>query len=340
MASGEHLRQLFQSYMRREDHEFRSVALKIVAEERQKNHHSLADQLERILANGWPVGRELSAYAPEDLPRDKERSSLLVEVRTPRRFFEEMILSEENRQIIAGLLQEYRRGEVLKTHGLRPRTKLLFSGPPGCGKTMCAEVIASELGLPLLYTRFDAIISSYLGETAANLRKVFDYAARGTWVLFFDEFDAIGKSRDDSDEHSELRRVVNSYLQILDSFHSESLVIAATNHEGLLDSALWRRFDEVIHFERPTPSQISQLLRKKLANFPHDHLDLPSLVRNLKGLSHSDIERVCLDAIRYCIVHDIDKVSQQILVDAVLAEKKRLEPTPEASRRPRRTSAL
>lgn len=135
MASGEHLRQLFQSYMRREDHEFRSVALKIVAEERQKNHHSLADQLERILANGWPVGRELSAYAPEDLPRDKERSSLLVEVRTPRRFFEEMILSEENRQIIAGLLQEYRRGEVLKTHGLRPRTKLLFSGPPGCGKT-------------------------------------------------------------------------------------------------------------------------------------------------------------------------------------------------------------
>ncbi len=205
---------------------------------------------------------------------------------------------------------------------------------------MCAEVIASELGLPLLYTRFDAIISSYLGETAANLRKVFDYAARGTWVLFFDEFDAIGKSRDDSDEHSELRRVVNSYLQILDSFHSESLVIAATNHEGLLDSALWRRFDEVIHFERPTPSQISQLLRKKLANFPHDHLDLPSLVRNLKGLSHSDIERVCLDAIRYCIVHDMDKVSQQILVDAVLAEKKRLEPTPEASRRPRRTSAL
>lgn len=328
MASGELLKQLFQSYMRRQDHDFRAAALRIIAEEKQKNHHSLANQLERILVNGtFALPHETGAFSAEDLPRDRERSTILVEVRTPRHFLQEMVLSPDVRTFIEGLLQEYKRGELLKTHGLRPRSKLLFCGPPGCGKTMCAEVIATELGLPLLYVRFDAVISSYLGETAANLRKVFDFASRGTWVLFFDEFDAIGKSRSDSEEHSELKRVVNSFLQILDGFLSDSLVISATNHEGLLDNALWRRFDEIVYFNRPTQHQIELLLRKKLGNFPQDSLDLASIAKELKGLSHGDVERICLDAIRACIVSGIEAVTPEVLREAVQGEKKRLKLT-------------
>jgi len=197
---------------------------------------------------------------------------------------------------------------------------------------MCAEVMASELGLPLLYVRFDAVISSYLGETAANLRKVFDFASRGTWVLFFDEFDAIGKSRSDSEEHSELKRVVNSFLQIMDSFTAESLVIAATNHEGLLDDALWRRFDEMVYFSRPTQHQIEVLLKKKLANFPHEPLDFVPIAKDLKGLSHADVERICLDAIRSCIVNCSEMVTSESLRDAVVGEKKRLKLTAGAAK--------
>jgi SpoVK/Ycf46/Vps4 family AAA+-type ATPase len=333
MASGDLLKQLFQSYMRRQDHEFRAAALRIIADEKQKNHHALADQLERILVNGtFSLPNGVGTGPIEDLPRDRERSTILVEVRTPRHFLQEMVLSPEVKKSVESLLREYKRGELLKTHGLRPRSKILFCGPPGCGKTLCAEVIATELGLPLLYVRFDAVISSYLGETAANLRKVFDYASRGTWVLFFDEFDAIGKSRSDSEEHSELKRVVNSFLQILDSFSSDSLVISATNHEGLLDNALWRRFDEIVYFNRPTQHQIELLLHKKLANFPHAPLDFAGLAKDLKGLAHSDVERICLDAIRECIVSGIEAVTQEMLENAVQDEKRRLRLTASAKR--------
>jgi len=163
----------------------------------------------------------------------------------------------------------WRSTEIICTlHGFQPATKLLFCGPPGCGKTLCAEIIASELGLPLLYTRFDAIVSSYLGETAANLRKVFEYASSSRWVVLFDEFDAIGKARDDAAEHGELKRVINSFLQLLDGFTAPSILIAATNHEQLLDPALWRRFDEILVFPRPSVHEIRSLLGMKLKKFP------------------------------------------------------------------------
>lgn len=323
MASGDLLKQLFQSYRRRKDDEFQSAALRIIAEERQKKHHTLATQLEGILLNGSP-SPSLNGTTNDDLPKDRERNSVLLEVRAPKRYLAEMVLSEENAAKITSLILEYNRGDVLRSHGMTSRTKLLFCGPPGCGKSMCAEVIASELALPMLYTRFDSVISSYLGETASNIRKVFDYTARGTWVLFFDEFDAIGKSREDISEHGELKRVVNSFLQILDAFRSESLVVAATNHEGLLDRALWRRFDEIVYFDLPTIGQITQLLQRKLGNFPHAKINYSLLARQLKGFSHAAVERVCLNAIRTCIVGNLPEVTLDQLQRAAFAERKRM----------------
>jgi len=232
---------------------------------------------------------------------------------------------------LSNILDEFRKSEILKTHGLTPKRKLLFCGPPGCGKTLCTEVISGEIGLPLLYTRFDAIVSSYLGETSANLRKVFDYAANGRWIVLFDEFDAIGKARDDSHEHGEIKRVVNSFLQLLDGFHAPSLVIAATNHEHMLDPALWRRFDEIIYFPRPSIHDTRKLLAMTIKNFPHLGLDLKLLASRMKGMSHADIERICFDAIKNCIINDKDHLDQPIMEAALARQRSRLRVTRRAS---------
>jgi len=324
MARGELIRKLFLRQQRGRDEEFRAVALEIIAEEDKKKNHHLAKDLMRILENGAPnlSNHATSPRSEMSPPKDRERQTLLVDVREPERRVEDILLRDDNKGVIERILQEYRRAELLRVHGLKPATKLLFCGPPGCGKTLCSEIVASELGLPLLYTRFDAIVSSYLGETSANLRKVFDYAASNRWVVLFDEFDAIGKARDDLTEHGELKRVVNSFLQLLDNFSAPSILIAATNHERLLDPALWRRFDEIVMFPRPSVNEIRALLTMKLKNFPHD-LDVKSAASQFKDMSHSDVERVCFDAIKAAILQDSPCVDQDIFNKAFHRQKTR-----------------
>ncbi|HEX5761317.1 MAG TPA: ATP-binding protein [Thermoanaerobaculia bacterium] len=336
MARGELLRKLFLSQRRQDDDAFRAVALEVIAEEEKKNNHRLAQDLMRILENGGPsfLRRPPATLTHNDvIPKDRERQTRLVDVWQPQRQIEDILLSKESAAIVARVLQEYRKAELLRMHGLQPSTKLLFCGPPGCGKTLCSEIIASELGLPLLYTRFDAIVSSYLGETAANLRKVFEYAASGRWVVLFDEFDAIGKARTDATEHGELKRVINSFLQMLDRFTAPSILIAATNHEQLLDPALWRRFDEIIMFRHPTLHEIRLLLTMKLRNFPREGFDLSAAASWLKGMSHADVERVCFDAIKAAILQGKDSVDQEAFGEAVKQQRARLAITNSATRR-------
>lgn len=325
MARGDLLKKLFLSYLRQNDDAFRSVAMEIIAEEQKKNHPLLADELQRILSNNIMNSTMVKPrYDLSSLPKDRERQALLVEIRKAERYLPDIILSKKNQKTIKEIMEEFRRSEILRSHGINPRMKLLFCGPPGCGKTLLAEVIAAELGLPILYTRFDAIVSSYLGETSANLRKVFDYATRGTWVVFFDEFDAIGKSRDDLTEHGELKRVINSFLQLLDRFRGDSLIIAATNHEHLLDAALWRRFDEIMRLARPSVKDIQVLLTKKLASMPHPQIKPEAIASALKGLSHAEVERICYHAIRLCVVGDFSEVTSELFEESVEREKQRL----------------
>lgn len=335
MARGELIRKLLLSHIRGSDEEFRSAAMQVISEEESKNNHRLARDLLRILENNSSggLGRPLFPNNGCQAPKDQERQTLLVDIRESEHVMSDILLSKESQSVVNRLLHEYRKSELLRVHGMRPSTKLLFCGPPGCGKTLCSEIIAKEMGLPLLYTRFDAIVSSYLGETAANLRKVFDYAASGRWVILFDEFDAIGKARDDSTEHGELKRVVNSFLQLLDSFTAPSFVIAATNHEQLLDPALWRRFDEVLLFPKPSLDEIHSLLSMKLKNFPHPGLDLKAVSTRFKGFSHADIEHVCFDAIKAAILNDRDSVDQEIFDQALKRHKKRLAIAKEAGNR-------
>lgn len=327
MPSGDLLRVLLRSYKRRDDQAFEEAARRIISDERAKQHHLLADELQKIMDGDLlMMGRQAPVAGLHrfgELPKDRERNSNLVEVREPSKSLDEIILSEENRALVSEIVREFERSDILGAHGMVPRRRLLFCGPPGCGKTVSAEAIAQELRLPLLYTRLDSIISSYLGETAANLRRVFDFASRGTWVVFFDEFDAIGKSRDDANEHGELKRVINSFLQLLDGFRGDSLVIAATNHQGLLDGALWRRFDEVAYFGPPSESQIATLINLNLRSVRHSDIDLSVFVPQLMGLSFADIERICLDAMRYSLLGEETELSFESFTKAVERQRRR-----------------
>jgi SpoVK/Ycf46/Vps4 family AAA+-type ATPase len=200
----------------------------------------------------------------------------------------------------------------------------LFFGPPGCGKTITARALAGELGLPLLYVRFDSLISSYLGQTAANLRKLFDFANRSRWVVLFDEFDALGRGRDDPAEHGELKRVINSILQLMDGFRGDSLLIAATNHEQVLDPALWRRFDEIVKFEPPDEAGRLSLLSNFLSGTKHAGTDLRVLASDTEGFTGSDLEGVVVEATKQMILAGRKTVSLDDLMFGLKRQRNRM----------------
>ena len=204
---------------------------------------------------------------------------------------------------------------------MQPSNRALLYGPPGCGKTLTAEVIAFELDLPLAIVRLDALVSSFLGETAANLRKVFDFISNTKTVALFDEFDALGKKRSDGDDHGELRRVVNAVLQMMDSYEGSSLILAATNHEQILDQAIWRRFDELISFPVPDEQQIQNILLLKLRGVRRQfEIDSPTIIALFKGKTGSDIERVVRRAAKRMILRGDEFIRMKDLEQAIVRE--------------------
>jgi SpoVK/Ycf46/Vps4 family AAA+-type ATPase len=326
-TAGDSIRKLIQSHIKGDEEAFRSAAHELIADERRKNHKMFALELEKLLGSGTlralsePLN--LGHLYNGSLPKDKERGLPLVEIREPHRMLEDLILTDSVRSQLDRIVIEQRKADELKMHGLKPLQRLLFCGPPGCGKSVTAEAMAQALYLPLVIVRFDAIISSYLGETAANLRKVFDFASTYPVVLFLDEFDAVGKERSSEDEHGELKRVVTSLLQMLDAMQGDSITIAASNHQGLLDSALWRRFDDIILFDRPNLPAIKSLLKRCLARIRKDDLDLESWANKLKGRSHADVERVAVDALKLAVLDGREKLTQADVDSANLYQRRR-----------------
>ena len=338
MARADLLKQLFRAYRDSDRESFMDVARSIADEERKKHHPALAKELLRILNGGVVAAAPSLRGTLQPPPRDQEKKAPLLEVRQPDRYFREMVFHAEPKEIILKVMREFRQWDILEANSLRPSHKLLFCGPPGCGKTATAESIATELGLPLVSIRFDSVVSSLLGETASNLRKVFEYIFEDTWVVLFDEFDAIGRSRDDTTEHGEIKRVVNAFLQMLDNFQGRSLLIAATNFEQALDPALWRRFDEVVRFERPSLGQIDELLKTKLTAVRNSKVSTKHYAAQLEGLTFGDVERITTEVLKSCALdgrtrlhpEDIKRAIEshafrrQVMQSSVLSESPRV----------------
>lgn len=330
MPKGELLKKLFYSYAHGDGKGFHDIATEIIRDEESKNNRVLANALRRSLGDAKSLhlpGTSSGDQIPRRLnvvPFEREKQLPLVEAVIPERGVSDLVLRRNNQHLLLSLLTEFRQRETLSAHGLRPRSRLLFCGPPGCGKTLCAEVFAHEVKLPLLVANMDVLVSSLLGETASNLRKIFDFATAQPVVLLLDEFDAIARLRDDETLNGELRRVVNSLLMLIDKFRGQGFVIAATNHERQLDPAIWRRFDEVVIFEKPDRNEIIRLLHLKFRNFGRD-FDSSEIAESFLGLSHADIERVSINAIRRSILSGQRVVTKRRLLKGIALEKRRRE---------------
>jgi SpoVK/Ycf46/Vps4 family AAA+-type ATPase len=324
MATGKLLRQLIKSGLEGNTEAFRAASEEVIREERAKQHHLLANDLERLLYGRPKALGHSSGHQLVKVPVDRERNLALLDLREPVRRLEDAVLSDDTRSAVEEVLHEHHHQDRLASYGLRAADRLLFYGPPGCGKTLTAEVIAAELGLPLAVVRVDAAVSSYLGETAANLRKVFDFATANASVVLFDEFDALAKERADEAEHGELRRVVNAVLQMMDAYAGRSVLIAATNHESILDFAVWRRFEEVLVFEPPNLEQLRRLLALKLRGVRREfEVEDGTVTALFKGMTHADVERVLRRAIKDMVLAGQEFLTVRHLETAARRERPR-----------------
>lgn len=318
MARGELMKKLLASYGR--DDEFMAIAEQIISEEEKKNNRVLAKTLRQTLE--FSSGRSAKPKALAPLIPFPDAAGDFVERIEPNHEKSDIVLSAENIRVLSGLIKEFRRSDEVRRHGLSVRSKLLFCGPPGCGKTLCAEVFSAELGLPLYVVKLDRLISSFLGETASNVRKVFEFARKMPCVVFLDEFDGLARARDDGGEHNELRRVVNSLLLFIDRIHPKGFIIAATNYDQSLDRAVWRRFDEVLWFAKPDQGMIRRYLKLKFKNVA-TLFDPEQKAKDFEGYSFAEIERVCLQTIKEMIVESRREVTERDFSRSLKDEKRR-----------------
>jgi SpoVK/Ycf46/Vps4 family AAA+-type ATPase len=274
----------------------RAAAEAIIAEEKAKNHNIFADRLTRALhlngnGNGPKMGTVLNAA-------NSRHREFLLEI-TPEKRIEELVLSDLNRLACQELIEEQQRASVLRAHSLEPRHRVLLSGPPGNGKTSLAEALAESLALPFFVVRYEAMIGSYLGETAARLKRVFDYARTTPCVLFFDEFDAVGKERGDEHETGEIKRVVTSLLMQMDDLPSYTITVAATNHDELLDRAVWRRFQLRLSLKAPTRAELAAYFQRFVDSIDEPVGHPPATIAKVLGaISYAEAEEFCLDVRR------------------------------------------
>lgn len=333
MATGEHLKRLFQAFRDKDDAAFYLVAESLITEELAANHHALARDLKKALGESKDTTKRLSTNNQlKALPKDRRSTEELINLQLSSVDQTKIVLSEETESRIERVLTEHRKRRHLAKYGYSPKTKLLFWGSPGCGKTFAAHYIAYELGLPVGTVQISALISSFLGDTASNLQRVFKLANDTPMVLLLDEIDAIGKNRDDPNDVGELKRVVNSLLQSMDNFASnQSLLIAASNHQYLLDPAVWRRFDDIIPFPLPHVAE-REVYIKKLLSGVHFDASPATIAKSMSSLSYADIQRIVVESVKTMILEDREKLQSKDITEqlkiykaALVAAQKRTE---------------
>lgn len=303
MANGDQLKALIRSHAEGDERHFYSVAMQMAAHEAKQGHGKLAEEL-RGLIDAAKARRTVSADAAIPLARPKGELSSLLSVSYPSKRLSDMVLAPAVLDGLKQVLKEQRHLAKLRSHGLQPRRKLLLVGPSGTGKTMTAAALAGELGIPLFVVRLDALITKFMGESAAKLRQVFDAAATTRGVYFFDEFDAIGSQRGLPNDVGEIRRILNSFLLMIEQDESSSVIVAATNHVDILDEALFRRFDDLVEYQVPSGEEARALLRLRLGSFLKAPKAISSLATEATGLSHAEITRAVGDAVKEAVMHD------------------------------------
>ncbi len=323
MATAQQVKALLRSYSEGDSEHFVSVALQIAAHAARTGKGHLAQEL-RDLVDGIKRKQEAGKIGGAvPIAQPKGELAGLLAVTYPKTRLSEMVLGAVPANALSRVIREYRSQEKLRSHSLSARRKLLLVGPPGCGKTMTASALAGELKLPLFSVQLHGLITKYMGETAAKLHLVFGAMTEARGIYFFDEFDAIGADRGTKNDVGEIRRVLNSFLQFLEQDDSDSLILAATNYVAMLDEALFRRFDDVVHYSRPDAKQAEQLIRNHLQVFLGKQSDWSSIRDAADGLSHAEIARACDDAAKDCILSDEDKIDTRMLV-ATLTERRQL----------------
>ena len=281
---------------------FQRTVEALAADERSKNHMILADRLLAQLRTN-DNGRYMTP-----LPKSSNSQSgpLVAEI-VPERKIEDLLLPANVTEVIQDLVEEQHRADLLRSHNIEPRSRVLLAGPPGNGKTSLAEAVADSLNTPLVVVRYEAIIGSYLGETAQRLAQVFEHVRSRRCVLFFDEFDTLGKERGDRQETGEIKRVVSSLLLQIDALPSYVVVVTASNHPELLDRAVWRRFQIRLELPMPRQGQIEEWFRRFETRTGYGFSLSPrSLAMRLKGLSFAEIEDFGMDVLRRIVLEEPD----------------------------------
>jgi SpoVK/Ycf46/Vps4 family AAA+-type ATPase len=323
MATANQIKALLRSYSDADGDKFLSIATQIAAHAARSGQSKVATELKEMVEEIRAKQKQAKIGGAVPIARPTGELSTILSVTYPKTRLSEMVLEDTQRSVLDRVIREYRQQGKLREFALSARRKLLLVGPPGCGKTMSSHALASELSLPHFSVQLHALITKFMGETATKLYAVFQAMNQTRGVYLFDEFDAIGGQRSLYNDVGEIRRVLNSFLTFLEEDDSDSLIIAATNNVDILDEALFRRFDDIIVYNRPTKEQARQLIKNRLVIFATREFDWERVAANTTGLSHAEICRACDDASKDAVLENKKQISCDALVYAMEARKSR-----------------
>jgi len=316
------LKLLLQSHADGDESSFRKAALQLAAAESSSGHVLVAEEIRSIVAK-LPANTVRKQGPVVDIAAPRGDLADILDGGHRDERLHDIVLRHEVRELLLRVMSENRQRGRLERFGVSPRRRLLFHGAPGCGKTLAAAVLAGEMGLPLMTVRIDALFSRFLGATAVQLRAIFAEMPRRPGVYLFDEFDSVAKARGDSQDVGEMNRVVTAFLQLVDADVSGSILVAATNHVELLDRAVFRRFDVIIPFDKPTRDQLVDLIKLRLGSVGVRDEAAERLGGTAEGWSFADVVRACDDAVRTMALEDREEVSEKDLITALEELKRR-----------------
>lgn len=319
MATADQVKALVRSHADGDEGQFYSVAMQVAARAARNGQTRFANDLRELVDAAKVASRNAAEHGLRPVPVVQPRGPLagLLAVSYPDQRLGDLVIDAPTRDALTQVLDEQRQQDRLREYGFEPLRSLLFVGAPGTGKTMSANVIAGEMRWPMFLVRLEALITKFMGETAAKLRLIFDALDETRGVYLFDEIDALAGDRGSGNDVGEIRRVLSSFLQFMELDRSGSIVIAATNHPQLLDRAVFRRFGKVIEFTLPTPELARAVIRNRLATIPTQGLSWKKLDEVVVGLSQADLTLACDQAAKRTILMKAPRVTTQLLVTAL-----------------------